>query len=405
MSKQRIWIVSEVFYPEEVATGYIMTEIACALAADCEVHVICGPESYEREKKQVDYAKIEGITIHRITSFNFNKNKLLPRLLRFIGISLGMFFIGWRKIKRSDNVFIVTNPATVIPLYALLRKIKKFRLYILVHDVFPENLVTGKMLKEQNLLYKLLKRIFDKSYKRADHLAVLGRDMRAVMLDKTALSPEKVTIIPNWADLEQVTEMPYETNEVVAQYHLQDKIVIQYAGNHGRLQHLPEFLELVSKVTNENLHFVFIGDGAVKQQMKDYAEQHQLKQVSFWEPFSRKEQNTYLNACHIGLVSLSDELFGLGVPSKSYNILATGRPILFMGNRKTEIALTLEEHQCGFVFGHAQKEETIALLNSLSPDKLPLLKTMGQRGKQLAQTQYAKTAVLEQFRKLLVPVK
>jgi glycosyltransferase involved in cell wall biosynthesis len=405
MSKQKVWIVSEVFYPEEVATGYIMTEIALAVAGDCEVHVICGPESYERKKENVDYSRVSGIKIHRISWFNFNKNKLVLRLLRFLGLSLGMFFMGLWLIRKRDKVLIVTNPAPVIPMYALLHWLKGFQFLILVHDVFPENLVTGGMLSARNLLYKILKGLFDRSYKAASHLIVLGRDMRTVMLQKTNASPDKVTIIPNWADLEHVSALPFATNEVVLQHKLEHKIVIQYAGNHGRLQHLPEFLELVAQVRNDLLHFVFIGNGAMKQQMMDYVAQKKLENVSFWQPFGRKEQNIYLNACHIGLVSLSDELFGLGVPSKSYNILASAKPVLFMGNKDTEIGQLIGEEQCGFVFAHSAKEEVLAFLNNLTGDKLGMINEMGQKGKRLAEEQYAKPIILEQFRNLLLEPK
>lgn len=399
--KQRLWMVSEVFYPEEVATGYIMTEIALALSKQKEVHVICGPETYERKKDNIDYSKVKDLKLHRINSFNLNKNKLHTRLLRFIGIAMGMFFKGLWQIKKEDKVFIVTNPAPLIPLYALLKWLKGFELIILVHDVFPENMVTGKMIKPSNPLYKLLKRIFDKSYKKADTLAVLGRDMQDVMVQKTGLPLSRIPITPNWADLEHVSEQPFEANPIIEKHHLQDKIVIQYAGNHGRLQHLPEFLEVVNEVKNSNLHFVFVGNGAVKKQMQAFAETNKLDNVSFWEPFSRPEQNVYLNACHIGLVTLSDELYGLGVPSKSYNILASGRPVLFLGNKDTEIGKTIVEHQCGWVFGHHQKQAIVDFLNSLTKDSLAVIHDKGHAGKTLAITSYAKPIILRQFEEIV----
>ncbi len=120
----RIWIVSEVFYPEEVATSYIMTEIGLNIAneSNCEVHVLCGPESYEKDSNKYDKSYIEKLHIHRINLFNLDKNRAIFRLIRIVGLSIALFFSALFRIRKTDKVFIVTNPATIIPLFALLKK-------------------------------------------------------------------------------------------------------------------------------------------------------------------------------------------------------------------------------------------------------------------------------------------
>ncbi|MFT4062767.1 MAG: glycosyltransferase family 4 protein [Edaphocola sp.] len=400
-NKRKLWVVSEVFYPEQVATGYIMTEIALALKEQYEVHVICGPEDYERSGSQVNYDKVRGLGIHRLNSFNFNKNKLHTRALRLVGIALGLFFKGLWHIKKNDKVFIVTNPAPLIPLYSFLKWLKGFSLVVLVHDVFPENLVTGNMVAPTNPMYKVLKRMFDKSYRKAELLVVLGRDMQEVMMGKTGLPAARIPIICNWADLDQVTPLPFNENELIRKHNLQGKIIIQYAGNHGRLQHLLQFLEVVAQVRNPILHFVFVGNGAVKKQMQGFVALHQLANVSFWEPFSRPEQNVYLNACHIGLVTLSDELYGLGVPSKTYNIFASSKPVLFIGNKDTEIAKTVLGHDCGWVFSHNQPAALTEFLEQLSFASLEGIAEKGRRARDLVLSSYSKPIILGQFKNLL----
>jgi glycosyltransferase involved in cell wall biosynthesis len=403
VSAKRIWVISEVFYPEQISTGYIMTEIAKALAestSETEVHVICGPASYEKGQKSMgNDADLPQLKFHRVTWFNFSKNKLLLRTLRLLGISLCMFLKGMWLIRRNDRVLMVTNPAPMIPLIALMRRLKGFRLSILVHDIFPENLLVGNILHERSIVYKVLKWLYDKSYKAAATLIVLGRDMQEVMERKTGFTPDRVPIIPNWADPE-VQPQPAAENVMLQRAGLVDKIVVLYAGNHGRLQHLPEFLELAAEVRNELVHFVFAGSGAVKQQMMEYAREKGLQRVHFWDAFSRAEQNVYLNAGHIGLVTLSDRLYGLGVPSKTYNILACGKPVLFVGNKNTEIAKMVTEQACGYVFAYEERQALLHFLNSLNSDEIPVLNAMGARGLSAAQSTYTKKAVLEQFQQL-----
>ncbi len=399
VAKQRLWIVTEVFYPEEVATSYILTEVALKLAKGIEVHIICGPKSYEKVVSNSDDSKISELQIHRVNHFNYNKNKLLSRLLRITLLSITFFFYGLFKIKRTDKVLIVTNPATIIPLFAFLKKIIGFEYFVLVHDVFPENLVIGGIVSGKNPFYKLLKFIFDFSYKAANKLVVLGRDMQILIHQKTKMNLRDIKIIPNWADLENVFPIPFNDDLMLD---TKSKIVIQYAGNLGRLQNLTNFITIIGKVKNENLHFVFVGRGALEQSLRLYAIENNIKNISFLKPFSRNQQNDYLNACHIGLVSLTDELIGHGVPSKTYNILAAGKPVLFLGNQETEIAKLIKEEGCGFSFTHTNELQIINFLNNLKLSDISYLTEIGKKGHKIALGKYSKEIILEKFKGLLL---
>ena len=50
-NKQTLWIVTELFPPDETSTSYILGEIANAMVEKYQVKVICGPEIYDKRKK------------------------------------------------------------------------------------------------------------------------------------------------------------------------------------------------------------------------------------------------------------------------------------------------------------------------------------------------------------------
>jgi glycosyltransferase involved in cell wall biosynthesis len=401
INKEKLWIVSEVFFPEEVATSYILTEIAISLSNDFDVNIICGPESYEKKLKDVDYSRLNGIKIHRINKFNFNKNKLITRILRLLLLSTSMFFIGLSKIKKSQKVLLVTNPATIIPLYAILNKILKFDLYYLIHDVFPENLIPIKIFKGNNLIYKLIKLIYDASYRQATKIIVLGRDMKQLMLKKTNFKEENIIIIENWADLENVYPIPMKENIKYPQ-EFYNKILIQYAGNFGRLQNLDVFLNLFAKVNNPKIHFVLIGRGAMERKLRNVVIEKCLTNVSIETPFRRIEQNEFINSCNLGLVTLTDELYGLGVPSKTYNILAAQKAVLFIGRKDTEIALMINESNCGYTFEFNQEVEIIDFLNNLDSDKVQEIELLAKNARSLALNKYSKDIIINKYRNLFL---
>jgi len=392
----RVWVISEVFYPDDTSTAYIMTEIALHLAKKSEVHVLCGPAGYSEKKNSTDYV-LANLKIHRIKLFNFNKNKLIQRLLRLILLSLSFFFVALFKIRRKDKVLIVTNPAFSIPLFAFLKRLKSFKLYILVHDVFPENLIAAGVLKNsKGLLYKTIKKLFDNAYKKADKLFVLGKDMKEALGNKVA-GTDNIVITENWGQTTELAPQDYLQNKLILENKLSDKMVFLFAGNLGRLQALEQYFEIIQQVNNPYIHFSFIGNGALLKELTHIKEHKQLTNVSFWGSFPRSEQNLFLNACTFGVVTLDERVKGLGVPSKSYNILATSKPIFYIGDQNTEIALLIEKYHCGLSYSWHEKEQIIDLLNSISPKQLESFVELGKRGRATVVEHYSKEKILEKF--------
>jgi glycosyltransferase involved in cell wall biosynthesis len=313
-----------------------------------------------------------------------------------------MFFFSFFNLRKGDTLLLVTNPALSIPFFSFLRRIRKFRFLILVHDVFPENLIPAKIIRSKtNPIYKFLKLIFDWSYKKADQLFVLGRDMKEVLLHKVK-DENKISIIENWADLDNVNVSDFEDNQIIKEHQLQNKIVFLFAGNLGRVQGLDYFFELISSLDNGLLHFLFVGEGTMLSNLMQIKTEKKLDNVSFLGTYPRSKQSLFLNAAHFGVVTLEEEVYGLGVPSKSYNILAAGKPLFFIGNQASEIAQLIKEFSCGVSFGNEQKEETIAFFNKLNLDNIVVYKEMGVVGKKVAECKYSKDMILSKFKKAII---
>ena len=90
-------------------------------------------------------------------------------------------------------------------------------------------------------------------------------------------------------------------------------------------------------------------------------------------------------------------MYGLGVPSKTYNILAAGKPILYIGEKGTEIWRTVEENEIGFCFEPDDREGVVSFLKSLTPGFLSQFKKMGISARMLAERNYSREAVLNKF--------
>lgn len=396
-SKQEtLWIISELFPPEETSTGYIMGEIANAMTKKYNVKVICGPEFYDVKKKEVSsnlQSIDDSIELMRVAPVKENKGNKLSRIKKFLLMSWQLYKVARKKINKEDHVLMVSNPFPLIVLMGYLRRKRGFNLSMLVHDVFPEGLYT-----EMNIpswAYSVTERVFNKAYSSVDILISIGRDMNDI-LERKCLGQKhqpKIVTIENWGDIEGIKPKEREQDGFIK---------IQYAGNIGNAQGVGELVEYLYKVGNNKIHFGIWGTGSAEENIKArVAELRMEEQVKFYGPYSRNQQTEVLNDSDLSLVTLVKGMYGLGVPSKTYNILAAGKPILYIGEKGTEIWRTVEDNHIGYCFDPDDKESIVCFLKSLTPEMLPQLKSMGISARILAEKKYSKDTILNKFVKLV----
>lgn len=362
--KQTLWIISELFPPDETSTAYIMGEIANAMTSKYEVKVICGPEIYDKRKKPDPNNRFvldSSIELFRAEGADLDKNTTKGKALSFILMSKRLIALAKEHIKSGDRVLMVTNPAPLVLLMSKLKKRMGFELNLLVHDVFPENTKPAGLRLP---LYGTFKKVFDKAYSRADQLIAIGRDMAEVLHEKAPSA--KISVIENWADIENIKPQPMP----------EGKIRLEYAGNIGRVQALDKVIEKMP--SDVELHIY--GTGSMERALKSLGRPN----VFFHGPYFRSQQNEVLADCHIALVTLQEGMYGLGVPSKTYNILAAGRPVLFLGPKGSEIDRLV-------------KDEGVGYCGWPSSWNIEELAQMGSRARALAERDYSKETILNKF--------
>ena len=226
MSKSRVTVVTDYFYPDQSSTSYYITEIARTLSIKTEgnIRVICS--SNLKRYKELSFVKNK---IIRISENKLNKNNYFLRIFRILIVSIKLSFFVLFNVNKKETIFTYTL-AFLILMLALIKKIKKFKYVLLVYDVFPENLVAAKLLKKNSFFYKTIKKIFDWSYNQSDHLIVIGRDMEELMKKKTYNSIP-VSLITNWCDVNKIKFLAKDDNKIINDLKLKKKIVFSVVGN------------------------------------------------------------------------------------------------------------------------------------------------------------------------------
>jgi glycosyltransferase involved in cell wall biosynthesis len=374
MEKKKLYIITELFPPDETSTSYILGEMANAAAKEYEVHVICGPEIYDARKKldvEHPFHIDPAIKIIRAEGLGIDKNTTTGKARSFLAMSHRLYKLAKQNIKEGDKVLLVTNPAPLVLLMCRLRNKRNFELNILVHDVFPENTKPAG-LHIPSLAYKLAKWLFDKAYSRADKLLALGRDMADVLRKKVVRQAHQpiVQIVENWGDVENIHPLPFP----------EGAIKLEYAGNIGRVQGLDKLVDELPK----DIEMHFYGTGAMEKTLKEEGQPN----VFFHGPYFRSQQEEVLGAAHVSVVTLNEGMYGLGVPSKAYNIMAAGRPIIYFGPENGEIGLLIKEKGIGYI-GWPKEWN------------LEELKAMGAKARDVAEAEYSKETILKKFIKAL----
>ncbi len=393
----QVWVVTALFYPEEVSTGYITTCIAETLVESAEVGVICGPSNYQSKALLANFDLDPRIKIKRVSIPNLNKNNLFLRSVSLVLLTFGLIYKIILHVKKNDKVVVVTTPPTLIPIASFLKRLIGFKFVVIAHDVFPEILVPAGMFKKDSLVYKTLLNYFNYCYNRACRIIVIGEDVRKLFKRKLK-NDLPVSTITNWADFDQIT--PDHSMNLSKYYNenFDNKICIQFAGNIGRVQGLETIFKILVECTTSNFKLMIIGDGALKSKLIELKKSLNLNLVSFIGSKPRSEQTTFINACDIGLVSIEAGMYGLAVPSKVYNIMAAGKPILYIGDAETEISLYIKEFNVGWAFTWDKKNELKCFLEKLTTEFKSEILEKGQNARNLVERKFQKEQVLELYR-------
>ncbi len=387
---KRIWILSELYYPEEAATGYYVTRIAERLAPAFSVNVLCAQPTYlARGTKAPKVEMHNGVNIRRCAGTTLNKDNLLFRSVNLVTISLSILFRTLMSLRRGDVVFSVTNPPTLPFVAAIACRFHGAQLVLKIEDLYPDALVAAGVLAAGSILTRVFDRLQKALYGFSTRIVVLGRDTEEKLRNRYPEIAGKLTRISHWADIAAVFPRPRKENELLRRLGLSDKFVVQYSGTMGRTHDIESIVECAAILqTEERIHFLLIGWGSKESWLRAACSQRRLRNVTILQPLARGELCTSLNGADVAVIALVPDMLGVSVPSRIYNILAAGKPLIVAAHEHSEIARVVREENVGWVVPPRSPELLAhAVMNaSQSSEKLC---TMSATARKVAEEKYS----------------
>lgn len=395
----RIWVISELYYPEDTSTGYYLTRIAEGLAESTTdpVRVLCGRPNYAARGQKVSSTETHrGVQIERCWSTTWNKDRLPLRIINLLTLSLSMFLLAAWRFRRGDRVLVVTNPPLLPFVISWACRLRRARCVLLIHDVYPNVAVAAGLLRSSSFVTRFLNRVVARLYRSVEHIVVLGRDMRDLVLQKLPPGDDRARIIPNWADTDLVQPRTGE-NRILREFGLLDKFVVQYSGNMGRSHNLEAIVGCAKALRHrEDIHFFLSGSGAKKPWLSRIVREQKLKNVTVADRRPRGDLPELLTAGDVALITFVPGMAGISVPSRLYNMLAAGKPILALADPDSELALVIGEENVGLVIppGDVAAFQRAILDLAAQPSRR---EEMGRRARQAAESTYQFHKILDAY--------
>jgi colanic acid biosynthesis glycosyl transferase WcaI len=211
---------------------------------------------------------------------------------------------------------------------------------------------------------------------------------------------EKMVLVYDWVDTDLVHPLPRE-NPFSREYDLLGKFVVLYAGNLGLSQGLEHILTAAEALAeHQEIQFVFVGDGANREHLIAEAEQRQLKNVKFIPYQPRPRLPEVLASADVSLVSLQRGI-GLGsLPSKTYSILASGRPVVACIDQDSETWNLIKRADAGLCVPPEDPAALVDAILTLKKDHA-LRDRLGRNGRNWAEQNHSPQSGAKQIEKIM----
>jgi len=346
----KISIHTMYFLPDFGSAPILINELASDMAArghDVEV-VTTLPRQRTPELKGLFYSrrKMNGFVVKRF--WTNTAPHPIARLVAWNIYTAGTI-LNALTLRKRDILFLRTPPLQLGLTGFLAAKLRGVRVVLNVQDIHPDLSIESGILRNPAAIR--FAQVLEKwVYGVSDRIVVIGDGFLKNLLDK-GVPREKLTVIPNWVDTDFLKPLPKD-NLVSRKYGLHNKFVVMYSGtisisSNRALEHVLEAAAMLKD--NKDVIFVIVGEGLKKAELQKRAGELGTDNVRFL-PFQPYEDLPRLLASSdVLLVPLDKEKSQMSVPSKLYNFLAAGRPILGLAPPDSEVGALIRGTRCGDV--------------------------------------------------------
>ncbi|WP_413704215.1 glycosyltransferase family 4 protein [Pseudomonas sp. Pseusp16] len=302
-----------------------------------------------------------------------------------------------KQVDKCDLLIANTPCVTILGMSRYFRKKYDSRSFLVLWDFFPYYLKDLGAIRNK-LFFGFFRYLEQIMYKSFDRIGCMTEGNAKFLFDNfPAVDKQRVEILPLWAKIKQVD--PIDKSEIRLKYDLPSAgFIAVYGGAMSIVQELDNILDLAELYSGGDVTFLFIGKGTEKERLEKSVIARGLKNVKFIDYVPRDEYQHVVQACDVGLISLSKKLTVPSFPSKSLDYFKVSLPVLASLDSVTDFGDILENKICaGFAVVAGDVTNLKGKLDLLIKDA-ELCKALGASGRRY----YEKYLSVENARSIII---
>lgn len=303
----------------------------------------------------------ERVRVVKIMRYNRSSNfrRLLSWFVATIQIWLSLLFRF-----RKSHLLIVSNP----PLAPLLPLLLPNKFSLLIFDLFPDALAEYGFVKKKSFVIKLWSKANKKVYAKARKIYTLTKGMRQAMAKY--IEQGKIDVVPLWTNNLFLKPVPKSDNHFIKQHGLEGKFVVLYSGNFGYAHQVDLIIDLAAKINDPKIMFVLVGGGHTEAKLKNRLVKENIANCIIlpWQEVNMLPHS--LSSADLSIVTLSESATTLAIPSKVFNYMSVGSPILGITGAESDLEKLIQDYELGESFVAAEAEQIINFIKELSQNSL-----------------------------------
>ncbi len=306
---------------------------------------------------------LNGIEVVRVWSYITSNSGFTKRVLDYVSFASMAFVVG---LFKKYDVVIATSPQFFTTWTAWgLSKIKRKPWVFELRDLWPESIKTVGAMKQGKAI-EMLEKIELALYRDATKVVAVTDAFKTNLINR-GIDAQKIEVVTNGSNLE-LFQSKEKDALLLKTLNLEDKFIVGYIGTHGLAHSLDFIVKSIANIEDKDIHFLFIGDGAVKKDIKKIAEDLKLDNITFLNPIAKDEVPKYLSIIDVSLAPLKKEdNFKTVIPSKIFEASAMRKPTLL--GVQGQAQGILEKYNAGICFEPENEKDFIEKLLILKNDR------------------------------------
>jgi colanic acid biosynthesis glycosyl transferase WcaI len=356
----KVVVVSQHYPPDPSTTAAIMAEISEHLAARHHVLVLSGTPGSATSDVVLNRPVVAEIR-NRIPE----KGALLRRAVAELAFTTRAFAGVLQKAQRGDVVLTVTAPFMLPYAIAFAAWLKSAKSALIMHDLYPDVLVMAGLIGQRSLVSAAIRGANALMFRMLAAVITIGRDTERLLLRYRGMTPGKIRFIPNWATLApavrpMVADNPYRRDTPA-------RFVVGLSGNLGFTHDPVVVFEAARLLCHEpDIHFLLSGWGVGYERLKQLQSDARLTNVTLVDRVADGDLERFLAAADAWIIPYRENVAGVSVPSRFYNLLAVGRPVILVSEPDAEAAMTVSENNLGWVVRPGMPDELAGAIRRAS---------------------------------------